>query len=255
MNNTGNRIKFFRKRAGLTQSDLELSINAATGSVSRLEAGKVQPTKDTVLKIAEVLNLNPLELDYLIGPKGTPITQEEIENAKNEVKGYFRQKGVMAYILDDRWRVWTVSKTFQRILKLSDETVEELFGKNLMTVILDKNVNLLNLLEQSKLKEVMYYQLARFYREIYFMADDPVISEVIQSIKQNKLVENVWKEVLRNKGKHEQSIESRRVYFNLKGITVELNYSRDKLQHNPRFEIIEYVPTNKIIKLYSSLFL
>lgn len=64
---TGQRIKQFRKRAKVTQLELELRINASFGSISRIENGITNPTKETLLEIAKALNLNPLETAMLFG--------------------------------------------------------------------------------------------------------------------------------------------------------------------------------------------
>ncbi len=64
-NSLGQKIKNFRKRAGKSQFDLELDIEASPGSISRIESGEVNPTKETLMKIVECLNLNELEQSSL----------------------------------------------------------------------------------------------------------------------------------------------------------------------------------------------
>jgi len=44
---SGRAIRKARLNAELSQMDLELAIGAAFGSISRLESGKVNPTKET----------------------------------------------------------------------------------------------------------------------------------------------------------------------------------------------------------------
>lgn len=58
-NDIGQKIKVFRIRAGMSQLELELAIGAAQGSISRIESGKVDPSKETILKIIEELSLSP----------------------------------------------------------------------------------------------------------------------------------------------------------------------------------------------------
>lgn len=53
----GNKIRQFRQRAGLSQMQLELEIDAAPGSLSRIESGQVNPTKETLNKISQILKL------------------------------------------------------------------------------------------------------------------------------------------------------------------------------------------------------
>jgi len=68
MNNTvGQKIKNFRKRSGKSQFELELDIDASPGSISRIESGEVNPTKETIKKIAVTLELSSAETGELLG--------------------------------------------------------------------------------------------------------------------------------------------------------------------------------------------
>lgn len=57
----GEKIEAFRKRAKMSQLDLEIEIGAGQGSLSRIENNQVNPTKETLLKLVDVLNLSPVE--------------------------------------------------------------------------------------------------------------------------------------------------------------------------------------------------
>lgn len=57
----GAKIKKYRRMRGMTQQELELGISAAFGSISRIESGKTNPTKETLVKIAEVLGMSDEE--------------------------------------------------------------------------------------------------------------------------------------------------------------------------------------------------
>lgn len=65
-NSLGEKIIFYRKRMELSQIRLEESAGLSTGNLSRIEKGKVVPTLETLFKLAEVLNLNPIETAYLM---------------------------------------------------------------------------------------------------------------------------------------------------------------------------------------------
>lgn len=64
-NTTGSLIRKFRLRSGLSQFELENKIGAAFGSISRIELNKVDPSKETINKIVEVLNLSTHEAALL----------------------------------------------------------------------------------------------------------------------------------------------------------------------------------------------
>jgi transcriptional regulator with XRE-family HTH domain len=65
--NIGNLIKFYRKRSNFSQLDLELKIECSQGSVSRIENGEVNPTKETLIRIVEALGLKGYEAAELFG--------------------------------------------------------------------------------------------------------------------------------------------------------------------------------------------
>lgn len=65
--NIGSKIREYRKKAGLSQFDLENEIDASAGSLSRIENNEVNPTKETLSKISKVLNLKSSEVADLIG--------------------------------------------------------------------------------------------------------------------------------------------------------------------------------------------
>jgi len=65
----GEKIRFFRKRANLSQFQLESKIHASNGSISKTENGEVNPTKETLLKIIQALDLNATEAALLFDIK------------------------------------------------------------------------------------------------------------------------------------------------------------------------------------------
>jgi transcriptional regulator with XRE-family HTH domain len=68
--NLGQKIKKYRTRAGMSQMDLGLAIDASAGSVSRIEGGKVNPSKETLSRIARELCYNAYEIAHLYGITG-----------------------------------------------------------------------------------------------------------------------------------------------------------------------------------------
>lgn len=57
----GQKIEYYRKRAKMSQLDLEIAIGAGQGSISRIENDQVNPTKETIQKIIEILSLSAFE--------------------------------------------------------------------------------------------------------------------------------------------------------------------------------------------------
>lgn len=63
----GEKIKLFRKRASISQFELEMRLGMSPGCLSRIESGKVNPQKETLVKIVDLLKLNDIESAYLFG--------------------------------------------------------------------------------------------------------------------------------------------------------------------------------------------
>lgn len=61
-NEFGKKLRKLRKQKGLNQLDLELCAGMAPGSISRIENQKINPSKETLYRIAIALNLNEKEL-------------------------------------------------------------------------------------------------------------------------------------------------------------------------------------------------
>jgi len=63
----GQKIRNFRIRSGKSQMELELEIGASAGSLSRIENGEVNPTKETLFNIAGAMKLESNEVIDLFG--------------------------------------------------------------------------------------------------------------------------------------------------------------------------------------------
>ncbi len=95
----GQKIRKFRKRSKLSQLDLEIEINASPGSISRIESGDTNPTKETIHKISEVLKLSPEELAVLFGIELSK-NISEIENHEAIMANYKKNINPYAFILE-----------------------------------------------------------------------------------------------------------------------------------------------------------
>ncbi|MGH9188332.1 MAG: helix-turn-helix domain-containing protein [Acidimicrobiales bacterium] len=59
----GERIRVLRKDAGWSQAELAAKIGTDAGRVSRYEAGRITPSADAIVRIAEAFNVS---LDHLL---------------------------------------------------------------------------------------------------------------------------------------------------------------------------------------------
>jgi ribosome-binding protein aMBF1 (putative translation factor) len=60
----GSQIRKHREALGWTQADLATKAKIRQSHVSRLERGKLAPTRKTIERLAKALRVNPTEIDY-----------------------------------------------------------------------------------------------------------------------------------------------------------------------------------------------
>lgn len=65
--NYGKRLKKLRKAKNVSQLELEMAAKMSPGVVSRIENGKISPTKETLFKIAQALELDLPQTLHLFG--------------------------------------------------------------------------------------------------------------------------------------------------------------------------------------------
>jgi transcriptional regulator with XRE-family HTH domain len=136
----GKKIREYRLKAGMNQLELECAIGAASGSLSRIENGVVNPTKETIWAIIKVLNINKYEAADLFD-----LNIEKDNKLESEVNTLFEistqkisdlavQKldfiGAMIFILDDTKKElmpWTVStsKLVKYILTILPKNIRD----------------------------------------------------------------------------------------------------------------------------------
>lgn len=67
MNDLGKKIKKFREEKGVSQLKLETTICTSSGRISKIENGKINPDKETIIDIAKALNLTTSQIASLFG--------------------------------------------------------------------------------------------------------------------------------------------------------------------------------------------
>lgn len=250
----GNKIRFFRKRAGLSQFKLENEIGAAPGSLSRIENGEVNPTKETLEKIRYSLKINSRAFRYLDGDLSLRENEDEIRSAIEAVKGYFSKNGVLAYLTDSRLNIQYASRGMFKALGISENFAEvNIYGKSLIQVATDPNLKVINSIDKNSFEDIVFYLLTRFYSECGFMIGDPSYESTVEYINKNELTRKLWKKAQEPDFETISSAEARGVTFKVFGLSISMKYSVESLPSDNRFDIVEYIPTNKIMKLLSKI--
>ncbi len=81
--NIGEKIKFFRKKRGLSQDKLAELVNMEMKSLSRIEAGHNYPQCENLVAIARVLQISPWQLYFFDESKNINDMKRELNDAIN----------------------------------------------------------------------------------------------------------------------------------------------------------------------------
>lgn len=55
-------LKFYREQCHFSQSELAIQADCSNGLIGNIEAGKVKPSFDTILKLSSALKIHPADL-------------------------------------------------------------------------------------------------------------------------------------------------------------------------------------------------
>lgn len=112
----GQKIKKYRLRSGKSQLDLELETGLSTGTLSRIENGVINPTKETIIAISKALELtdeqiaslfslnvyNTLELLKVINKFSEELDSDKsIQIAIDEISDKMNFRNVSILLLDE----------------------------------------------------------------------------------------------------------------------------------------------------------
>jgi transcriptional regulator with XRE-family HTH domain len=250
ISNIGSKIRFFRERANLSQFELEQKIDASPGSLSRIENNITNPTKETIDKLVKALNLNFNEIVYLNENNFGHVTLAEINNAKEEIDSVLKSTKLIAYLMDGQLRVWEISKGLQLLLKLSDTEKNKLLGINLMEFICDPNLPAYKFIQGEGYMKMFEAQLARLLYERPYLYADHYWAGILKKLSKFDHF-NIAFEKAKNNKLDVFSEESRTVGFDFWGFKIRLTYAKEDLKDNPKFNVIIYYPTNKLLRLLS----
>ena len=85
--NLGENIKKYRKQKGLTQKELASKVGVAASTITKYEKGDLEPSLDTIKKIANVLDV---PMAYIIGDNLELGFQAHIKGYADDVNSYYK---------------------------------------------------------------------------------------------------------------------------------------------------------------------
>ena len=81
-------LKRIRNEKNITQVRLSIAAEVSQETISAYESGKAMPSVDTLIKIADFLDVS---IDYLLGRTDNPLVNTSIKNNDNEIISIFNK--------------------------------------------------------------------------------------------------------------------------------------------------------------------
>lgn len=73
-------VKYYRDLKNLSQSALAIQVNCSNGLIGNIESGKAHPSFETIVSIADALNVHPADLFLRDSSKSKQQVKEYIKN-------------------------------------------------------------------------------------------------------------------------------------------------------------------------------
>lgn len=240
MKTLGEKVKFFRRRAEIKQLELEVALDMASGALSRIEQDAVNPTKETLIRIAESLKLNQMETSYLVGNLLAEPSKQDIDFAIQHFRKLLDRPDVFGYVLDQYSRIQELSLGFIGLAEANGVNWQGLIGHHVAEIILDPNLGLRKVLDESRMEDMISRVLAVMKVERGFMLDEGWYAELMERLRRLPDFQGHWDSISATEFDI-YDIENRRVYFKFGEQIVEATFHITVLFSDPRFSFLEYI--------------
>lgn len=235
----GEKIKNFRKQAGLSQLELETKIGAAAGSISRIESGKVNPTKETLEAIAQTLDLSIASSTYLFGIGYDLPTQAETDKVIEALSDTLRNPESLAYLLNVRSEILEFSDGFKIICSQNQLDYKNITGKTIPEIFYNPALGFRQIFEGDNYLDMGLNVMAVYHQQRSHLLDEPWWKEQLKKLftyPDAKKHYNLAKETTPNLF----SKESNTIYFSFKNMTLRTSYENIPYVLDNRFFIVKY---------------
>lgn len=248
----GSKIKAFRQARDISQLELESTAGLAPGMVSRIENGLTNPTKETLLRLADSLELNMAELLYIFGLNSLPPNTQDTNTAITIASSVLDDIRGFAYLLDNRSCIVKISKGFANLMTTLGVKADALIGKHVAEILFDESLGVRKYVDPKNFESSATYILAVLNQERNFLIDtDPWWQELINRLMRMSGFAPLWEKVKTRKIDI-YSRDARTIAFLLKGERLTLTYSVTVLERDPRFSLVEYTKAEGLSSSSSS---
>src|SRR3989344_1490383 len=256
----GGLIKTYRINKRLSQFDVALAIGwKDTSRLSKIEQGRVKPTRPVVEKIMAALNLSSEERGEFLLTGGYLPSDEEITKVIKIVKEKINSWPYPAYLIDFTWRLLTcndaTAKTFyvspemqKNLIKIKPNLLEFAFlPKEILPVEISKGE------DEKHCKPFPVAQIAQFKIEQIMRTNEKWYRELIKKMLTNDKFNRLWREItpeLYQKTLLDYEYKIVKGNWLNKKITLQFHLLTSRVISDVRFQIVLYFPVEKNTQMF-----
>ena len=237
----GRKIYVLREERKLSQSKLEVEAGLSFGTISRIENGVINPTKETIIKIAQNMNLNESEFGYLLNIRNQYYPNEDeikecISNTGNSiVTNYYP-----AYLIDNSFRVWSWNDKIIEILGIEARLVDKYIGKTCVQILFARELKIVDRIPKRMLYKVLSRQVWSYRKLITKSRHESfVISEIAKLKSESGTFRSFWEDA------EDDPIDDAfgdEFYIKYKGKVCSFLVTMNRMKFDERFSLVRYFP-------------
>lgn len=236
----GEKLRYFRKDRGYSQTMLELQGNLSYGTISRIEKGTVNPTKETLLKIALILDLSDQDVAYLLKLQNSTPTIDEITRVISSINEDLNSEIFPAYLIDNKFRICAYNEMIRLLLEIPIEEAKDFLYMNVTNFFflskfnIRKRIPVKYLLKVVKEQVKVFFHLAKRYREEADIKND------LQELKTDKQFRTIWNS--NDKTIADPLLNNVDFYLKYQRQVLSMTINRAQVLSDSRFLLVTYFP-------------
>lgn len=250
----GGLIKTYRINRRLSQFDVASAIGwKDTSRLSKIEQGRVKPTRQIVEKIISALNLNPEEGNAILFAGNYVPTNEEIKKILSDFRKIIDNWPYPAYLIDFTWRFLYCNRQNSYVFHVPEKVRLKLpqlkpnlleypfFPKEIFPVAVYKGE------DESTVKPFTIAQVAQFKIEQRYNLTEPWCKKLISHMMRYDEFRKIWSEIkVKDYQKKLLDYEFKIVEGEWGGRLNKLKFHifTSRVIDDPRFQSVLYVPAD-----------
>jgi transcriptional regulator with XRE-family HTH domain len=240
----GRKIYILREDRSLSQTKLEVEAGLSFGTLSRIENGSINPTKETLVKIAKVLELKDDEFVYLINHRKSNPDENEVQHIVESVRRDLNDEEVPAYLVDTRLRVWDWNEMILKIIGVDKVKAQEYKGFTCMRILFLSEFNLRKRIPVTYLPKIINQQVSTYKYLIRKYRNESTTSQEIRDLLKDEEFKNAWVT--------DESFDylplKNEFYLRFNNKLLKIDILLQQLTSDNRFFVIRYFPKDQITR-------